>query len=87
MQELHARTGTEVLMFAVRSSKEHFNKPYVWSTSDHVDDFFETTLDCSVDAFASKLETACIKGVPGSIIIFGFLSVSANVESNARVSC
>ncbi len=73
LQELHARASTEVLIFAVRSSKDHFNKPYVWSTSDHIDDFFETTLDCSVDAFASKLETACIQGVQGLITLLCFL--------------
>lgn len=69
LQELHARTSTEVLLFAVRSNKDHFNKPYVWSTSDHIDDFFETTLDCSVDTFASRLETACIQGVQGLFIL------------------
>lgn len=62
---LHARTGTEMLLIAVRSSSDRFNQPYYFNTSEKVSDFFTLTFKFSLPDIVSKLECFCLSGVEG----------------------
>ena len=66
---LHARTGTEMLLIAVRSSSDRFNQPYYFNTSDKVSDFFTLTFKFSLPDIVSKLECFCLSGVEGILVI------------------
>ncbi|KAG6819073.1 hypothetical protein H0H93_015742 [Arthromyces matolae] len=65
IQRLHTRTRLEVLLVAVRSSREHYTRPFVLATSDRVDDFMELTLRETANDFALRLEGYCLSGVQG----------------------
>ncbi|KAG1852589.1 hypothetical protein C8R48DRAFT_584135, partial [Suillus tomentosus] len=60
--ELHARTGTEILLIAVRANVDHFNRPHVFQTARTVD-FFDSSIGTSVGDIAICLEGFCISGV------------------------
>ncbi|PSR94370.1 hypothetical protein PHLCEN_2v4455 [Hermanssonia centrifuga] len=66
LDALYARTGTEVLLFAVRSNFEHYARPYTYSTSERVKDFFQMSFDCDVGDYARQFETYCLSGAKGT---------------------
>ena len=68
IQRLHARTGVEVVLIAVRSAKEHYNRPHVVTTSDRVSDFFEITMKENVFDVTVRLEAYMLSGVQGMFI-------------------
>jgi hypothetical protein len=65
MTALHARTGTEMLLVAVRSSSDRFNQPYYFKTSEKVEDFFSLTFKHSLADLVGKFECFCLSGVEG----------------------
>ncbi|KAG6819388.1 hypothetical protein H0H93_012294 [Arthromyces matolae] len=65
IQKLHERTKLEVLLIAVRSSREHYTRPFVLTTSDRVNDFMQLTLRETPDDFAMRFEGYCLSGVQG----------------------
>ena len=65
---LHACTGTEMLLIAVRSSSDCFNQPYFFNTSEKVSDFFTLTFKFSLWDIVSKLECFCLSGVEGILV-------------------
>ncbi|RDB30730.1 hypothetical protein Hypma_005885 [Hypsizygus marmoreus] len=67
IEHLHARTGVEILMIAVRSKKEHFNRPHVVTTSDRISDFIELTAKENVFDLAVRLEAYMLSGVEGVV--------------------
>ncbi|KAG1797154.1 hypothetical protein EV424DRAFT_1333583, partial [Suillus variegatus] len=62
LSALNARTGMEILLFAVRSDVEHFNQPHIFQTS-HASAFFDACLGTSVGNIALHLEGFSIAGV------------------------
>ncbi|KAL6298320.1 hypothetical protein BKA93DRAFT_744378, partial [Sparassis latifolia] len=62
---VHAWTGTEVLMLAVRSSADHYNQPHVFMTSEKLVDFFTTSFNATLSDVAVRLEGFCLSGIPG----------------------
>ena len=60
---LHAHTGIEVTLVAVRSSKEQYNWPYVLTTSDCTSDFFELTIKKNIFDLAIHMEAYLLSRV------------------------
>ena len=65
MSALHSRTGTEMLLVAVRSSSDRYNQPFFFKTSDKVEDFFSLTFKHSLADLVGKFECFCLSGVEG----------------------
>ncbi len=65
LDSLYARTGTEMLLFAVRSNFDHFPRPYTYSTSDRVEDFFSISFGRDVGDYAKSMEAFCLSGASG----------------------
>ncbi|KAF8896627.1 hypothetical protein BD779DRAFT_1668380 [Infundibulicybe gibba] len=64
---LHSRTGTELLLFAVRSSPQSFLKPYIVYTSDCAPNFFTYSMSKSIDDVIVKFEGFCLSGAQGMV--------------------
>ncbi|KAG1858515.1 hypothetical protein F4604DRAFT_1589498 [Suillus subluteus] len=62
LAELHACTGTEILLIAVHANVDHFNRPHVFQTACTVN-FFDSSIGTSVGDVAFHLEGFCISGV------------------------
>ncbi|KAH9951710.1 hypothetical protein B0H21DRAFT_684804 [Amylocystis lapponica] len=67
LERLSERTGTETMLFAVRSNTDQFNQPYVFYSSQRLADFFETATSAHVTDFALRMEGYCISGVEGVV--------------------
>ncbi|KAK7689641.1 hypothetical protein QCA50_007434 [Cerrena zonata] len=65
IKNLYLRTGLEVLMFAVRSSDEHYNRPFVLSTSDKGTSFFQTCFNQLPSVWVTRFEAYCLLGIDG----------------------
>ncbi|KAH9940712.1 hypothetical protein B0H21DRAFT_697389 [Amylocystis lapponica] len=63
LSALNARTGTEILLFAVRSSVEHFNRPFVYCSNPRLSEFVEVTTRASVQELALRMEGFCLAGL------------------------
>ena len=66
LNALHARTGTEVALFAVRSSSDHYNPAEVFYTSDRLADFFQLSVGHTVQDIVTRMEAYCLSGVQGT---------------------
>lgn len=66
MQALHARTGTELILFAVRSSLDAYLCPMSIYTSERAPEFFSLTMDHALPDVAMRFEAYCLSGVQGS---------------------
>ncbi|KAL6298785.1 hypothetical protein BKA93DRAFT_743471, partial [Sparassis latifolia] len=62
---LHDRTGTEVLMFAVRSDINQYNQPFIFYSNLRLSHFIATTTKCTVQELAMHMEGYCISRVEG----------------------
>ncbi|KAI9059665.1 hypothetical protein FKP32DRAFT_1606017 [Trametes sanguinea] len=67
LRRLHARTGVEIGLAAVRSARHQFTPPMIFATSSHVHDFFQISLGTSMDDVACSLEAYCLSGVSGLV--------------------
>ncbi|KAH9846930.1 hypothetical protein C2E23DRAFT_863660 [Lenzites betulinus] len=65
LRQLHARTGIEVGLVAVRTSREHHTPPMTFGTSDRVHEFFQISLHTSMEDVAATMEVYCLSGVSG----------------------
>ncbi|EIW53125.1 uncharacterized protein TRAVEDRAFT_24434 [Trametes versicolor FP-101664 SS1] len=65
IQRLHARTGIEIGLVAVRSAKNHHTPAMSFGTSARVHEFIQMSLDTSLDDIAWGLEAYCLSGVSG----------------------
>ncbi|KAI0686722.1 hypothetical protein BC835DRAFT_1420230 [Cytidiella melzeri] len=71
LEALHNRTGLEMLLVAVRSDGQSVVCPQVWTTGDHVDEFFQLTNQMPITDFAGKLECYCLTGLQGTANTYG----------------
>jgi len=72
---LHARTGTETVLLAVRNSKDHYNPPYAFGTSVRVSEFFNLAVRETMPDFAVRFEAFCLSGVQGIVVFFYYYNV------------
>ncbi|RXW12164.1 hypothetical protein EST38_g13688 [Candolleomyces aberdarensis] len=66
---LHARTGIEILTFAVRSKVDDFNRPFFFATTPRFEEFFSAIFKTNLMETSIRLE---------GFIISGFESVTRN---------
>ena len=62
---LHARTGTETVLIAIRPDSDQYLRPYVFSSSDRVSEFFPLSLQHPLSDIATRLEAYCLSGIEG----------------------
>ena len=65
LRDLWMRTGTESLLFMVRSDPSHYNRPTVVESSDRLGKFFKLCFNQLPNQWILKLETHCVKGIEG----------------------
>ncbi|GJE90958.1 hypothetical protein PsYK624_071050 [Phanerochaete sordida] len=62
--DLNTRTGAELLVVQIRPEAENFgNKPRIFMTSPRVGQFFELSMQHSVNDFAVKLQAFCVADI------------------------
>ncbi|KAG6894846.1 hypothetical protein C0992_004329 [Termitomyces sp. T32_za158] len=82
IQRLHARTGIEVLMLAVRSNKEHYNPPHILATSERVETFVELTMKENIFDISTRMEAYMLSGVQAVIRNY----VEENIHLRSEIS-
>ena len=65
LRDLCTRTGLEVLMFAVRSDIDQYNRPSVVFSSARVKDFFKLCFNQLPNQWVLKLEAFSVAGLDG----------------------
>ncbi|KAL7283899.1 hypothetical protein ACG7TL_001171 [Trametes sanguinea] len=65
LDNLNGRTGTDILLVAVRSKPDQYNRPYVFFTNDRITQFISsaTAQKETINQFAMRVEAACIGGL------------------------
>lgn len=66
LRRLHARTGLEVALIAVKSERTQYTPPMTFGTSKRVHDFFQLSLDSTLDDISASFEAYCMSGVKGT---------------------
>ena len=66
---LRNRTGTEVLLIAVRSDCDDYLAPFSFTTTERIDDFFKLILGNTITQFSGKLESFFLSGIEGMSFI------------------
>ncbi|KAI9059828.1 hypothetical protein FKP32DRAFT_1613971 [Trametes sanguinea] len=67
LRRLHARTGIEIGLIAVRSARSQFTPPITFGTSSNIHDFFQVSVGTSLDDVAGTFEAYCLSGVSGLV--------------------
>lgn len=65
----------EAALFAVRSSQEHFIRPYSVVTSPRVENCFFTCFNQDTATFVTRLEAYCLTGFEGMLGSFYFIAI------------
>ncbi|KAK7690565.1 hypothetical protein QCA50_005663 [Cerrena zonata] len=65
LRDLWLRTGTECLLFVVRSSVEHYNRPAVVESSPRVKNYFKFSFNQLPSQWVLSLEAHCVNGMNG----------------------
>lgn len=66
IEDLHMRTGTEILIFAVRSETSSFTQPWAFYTNDRLKEFINFTTGDTPELLAVRLEGYCVSGMKGT---------------------
>ena len=53
------------MLIGVRSSSDHYSRPYVYSSSERLEEYFKLKCGLSVSQFANGLECFCLSGYDG----------------------
>ncbi|GBE88967.1 hypothetical protein SCP_1403750 [Sparassis crispa] len=61
-------TGTETLLFAVHSSTDQYNQPFVYHSNERLAQFFHMATKMDILTFAIKMEAFGISGVEGVVM-------------------
>ncbi|KAH9916346.1 hypothetical protein B0H21DRAFT_703062 [Amylocystis lapponica] len=67
LEHLSERTGTETMLFAVRSNTTQYNQPFVFFSNQRLADFVETATKAHVTDFALRMEGYCLSGVDDDV--------------------
>ncbi|KAJ2955194.1 hypothetical protein NUW54_g14758 [Trametes sanguinea] len=65
LEDLHTRTGTEVLLFVVRADTKDYTVPYSFYTNKRLADYVLFATQNTTSEFALKLEGYCVSGMQG----------------------
>lgn len=65
IQALHTRTGTEVVLMAVRGSLDHYLPPYTLVTSARGREFYNLAVKEPLNDMAVRFEAFTLSGVQG----------------------
>ncbi|KAI0667164.1 hypothetical protein C8Q78DRAFT_994228 [Trametes maxima] len=68
LTDVHARTGNEYVLFEVRSDTSSYNRPFVFFTSQRLNDFFVLVTQNTAAELALKMEGYCISGGPKGVV-------------------
>jgi len=61
------RTGIEFVLLAVKGDSDQFGRPHVHVSSQRVNDFFGSSMNCSVQDSGVRLEAYCVAGAKGAV--------------------
>jgi hypothetical protein len=86
LQNLHARSGTEFVLIAVRPDNEHYLHPYVSTSTDRVSEFFSMSLQRSLTNVSMRLEAYCLTGIQGMVNSHRSKVVALKSEVSALIS-
>ncbi|KAF7976790.1 hypothetical protein HWV62_5636 [Athelia sp. TMB] len=64
---LHARTGVEIAMFAVRGKIGDYLQPFTVQTSSRASDFFHLAFNTPMNELAARYEAYCVSGAQGVV--------------------
>ncbi|OJT09919.1 hypothetical protein TRAPUB_13600 [Trametes pubescens] len=67
LRRLHARTGLEVAVIAVKTARDQHTTPMTFGTSKRVHDFFQLSLGNSMEDVSASFEAYALSGVSGLI--------------------
>ncbi|KAH9911786.1 uncharacterized protein BXZ73DRAFT_56765, partial [Epithele typhae] len=65
LNDLHERTGVEVLLFACRGDQANHLKPWVYRTSERLEEFVELFSGATLGKLAARIEAWCLTGIKG----------------------
>ncbi|KAJ2973987.1 hypothetical protein NUW54_g11965 [Trametes sanguinea] len=65
LEDMHARTGVEALLFVARSETSSFVQPYAFHTSTRLAEFVHAATQSTMSDFALKMEGYCVAGLQG----------------------
>ncbi|KAL6300789.1 hypothetical protein BKA93DRAFT_739817 [Sparassis latifolia] len=68
LDALSQRTGTETLLFMVRSSTDQYNQPFVYHSNERLAQFFHMAMKTDILTFVIKMEAFGISGVEGVVM-------------------
>ncbi|KAJ7576214.1 hypothetical protein C8J56DRAFT_800464 [Mycena floridula] len=68
LNRLYTRTGTETLLISCRSNENQYNRPFVHTTSERVDEFLQLSLKQTPAQVGVKMEAYFISGINAAII-------------------
>ncbi|KAJ7599685.1 hypothetical protein C8J56DRAFT_767326 [Mycena floridula] len=68
LNRLYTRTGTETLLISCRSNEDQYNRPFVHTTSERVDEFLQLSLKQTPAQVGVKMEAYFISGINAAII-------------------
>ncbi|KAI0343132.1 hypothetical protein BDW22DRAFT_1304847, partial [Trametopsis cervina] len=67
LENLHHRTGVEILIVGARSQSSSFMLPFAWSTSDRLDEHFQMQFKVSTAQYAAQMECFLLSGMEGTV--------------------
>ncbi|KAH9904645.1 uncharacterized protein BXZ73DRAFT_47785, partial [Epithele typhae] len=65
LDDLHERTGAEVLLIACRGERANYLKPWVYRTSARIEEFIELLTGATLGTLSSRIEAWCLTGLNG----------------------
>ncbi|KAH9944950.1 uncharacterized protein BXZ73DRAFT_10835, partial [Epithele typhae] len=65
LDDLHERTGVELLLIACRGERANYLKPWVYRTSARVEEFIELLTGATLGTLSSRIEAWCLTGLNG----------------------
>ncbi|KAF7799885.1 hypothetical protein EIP86_011127 [Pleurotus ostreatoroseus] len=68
LASLHARTGTECILLAVRDSQDSYLPPRTFVTSSRLEEWFAHTTGTSLNKFAGLTEAFVVSGIQGVLV-------------------
>ncbi|KAJ2968182.1 hypothetical protein NUW54_g13294 [Trametes sanguinea] len=65
LENMHARTGVEALLFVCRSETSSYVQPYAFHTNKRLADFVHVVSKSTMSDFALRMEGYCVSGIEG----------------------
>jgi hypothetical protein len=79
VHNLYSRTGTEIVVIAVRGKNADYLRPFVIGTSERVENFFNTAIGHPVSDVALRMEAYCLLGAKGKLLVSNPISYSRHL--------